>query len=328
MSGTRLCHRRHLQAAYARGPAVAATPANGRSARDSGRVAGGAQQPVPGGPLAGLAILIGILCRIPLRIHNLCSICIGKDLKFVGDTDNSLLLTFAEHATKNGMELEFSVGPRLRDLIRIYIDRFLPFFAGQSLDFLTMNWLLPSGEGRSGHLTTRTARSSPGRSTSVSARLSTRTCSAPSQSSSAWSGPGGARTMPATAGGQEPQCRIAPLRCHGREGSSPATECAGRRRNGVAPGMLPTLLSSVPELGGSSRDAHYRDRIAVPRLWLPLDRGPSALACAWQAVRVQPVSPFRRMARVLHPATCDSYAAGLAGYLAYLVYTGTSMHSP
>jgi hypothetical protein len=108
--------------------------------------------------LARVAILIGILCRIPLRIHNLCSIRLGKNLKFVGDTDDSLLLTFAEHETKNWIELEFSVGPRLRDLIKIYIDRFLPFFAGQSPDFPTMNWLFPSGAGRSGHMSTGNGR--------------------------------------------------------------------------------------------------------------------------------------------------------------------------
>lgn len=108
--------------------------------------------------LARLAILIGILCRIPLRIHNLCSIRLGKNLKFIGDTADSVLLTFAEHETKNWIELEFSVGPRLRDLIRIYIDRFLPFFAKGSTDFARMNWLFPSGDGRSGHMSTGNGR--------------------------------------------------------------------------------------------------------------------------------------------------------------------------
>lgn len=72
---------------------------------------------------------------------------------------------------------------------------------------------------------------------------------------------------------------------------------------------------------------HHRDRIKVPRLRLPTDRWPPALACAWQAVRVQPANPFRRTTRVLRPATYHSYAAGLASYLAYLEATGQSMPS-
>lgn len=73
--------------------------------------------------------------------------------------------------------------------------------------------------------------------------------------------------------------------------------------------------------------AHHRDRIVVPRLRLPVDRWPPALACAWQAVRVQPANPFRRTTRVLRSATYHSYAAGLARYLAYLEFTGQSMPS-
>ena len=62
------------------------------------------------------------------------------------------LLCFIESETKNRIDLEFYVGPRLHALLRTYIDHFLPFFAAGSTDPDENRWLFPSGGGRPGPL--------------------------------------------------------------------------------------------------------------------------------------------------------------------------------
>jgi integrase len=57
-----------------------------------------------------------------------------------------------EAETKNRIDLEFYVGPRLHALLRTYIDYFLPFFAADSTDFDENHWLFPSGGNRRGPL--------------------------------------------------------------------------------------------------------------------------------------------------------------------------------
>lgn len=100
--------------------------------------------------LAREATLIGILCRIPLRIKNLHAIRIGTHLRFAGGSADSVTLCFTEAETKNHSELEFFVGARLHGRLRTYITLFLPFFADGSTDFAEQQWLFPSGGGRAG----------------------------------------------------------------------------------------------------------------------------------------------------------------------------------
>jgi integrase len=95
------------------------------------------------------AALIGILCRIPLRIKNLQEIRIGTNLQFIaGGADVTLNFTAGE--TKNRIDLRFYIGPRLHALLRTYIEHFLPSFAAGSTDFDDKRWLFPSGDGRPG----------------------------------------------------------------------------------------------------------------------------------------------------------------------------------
>ena len=97
------------------------------------------------------AALIGILCRIPLRIKNLHEIQIGPHLRFTG-AGNIVTLHFTAAETKNRIDLEFYIGPRLRALLLTYIDLFLPHFAAGSAD-AAPRWLFPSGDGRAGPIT-------------------------------------------------------------------------------------------------------------------------------------------------------------------------------
>jgi integrase len=96
------------------------------------------------------SIAIGILCRIPLRIKNEHEIRIGTNLRFTAGNSNIVTLSFTEAETKNRIDLEFYVGPRLHLLLLTYIDHFLPFFAANSADFDKKRWLFPSGGHRPG----------------------------------------------------------------------------------------------------------------------------------------------------------------------------------
>ena len=103
--------------------------------------------------LAREAAAIGILCRIPLRIKNLDEIRIGTNLRFAGGSSDVVSLSFTVDETKNRIDLEFYIGPRLHALLQTYIEHFLPFFAAGSTDFEEKRWLFPSGDGRAGPVT-------------------------------------------------------------------------------------------------------------------------------------------------------------------------------
>jgi hypothetical protein len=98
------------------------------------------------------AVLIGILCRIPLRIKNLHAIRIGTHLRFTGGGSDIVTLNFAPDETKNRADLEFYIGPRLHALLRTYIEHFRPFFAAGLAGDDDGGWLFPSGGGRPGPL--------------------------------------------------------------------------------------------------------------------------------------------------------------------------------
>jgi integrase len=102
--------------------------------------------------LAREAVAIGILCRIPLRIKNLDEIRIGTNLRFTGGRSDIVTLNFIVDETKNRIDLEFYIGPRLHALLQTYIAHFLPFFAADSADRNENRWLFPSGDGRPGPL--------------------------------------------------------------------------------------------------------------------------------------------------------------------------------
>jgi hypothetical protein len=114
--------------------------------------------PVVAARLARCAILIGTECRIPLRIGNLHACRLGHNLRFSSPYSELVTLGFQAYETKNWLEIEFYVGSRLRDLLKYYIDHFLPFFAAGSPDFAEKQWLFPSGNGREGPLSDQQVR--------------------------------------------------------------------------------------------------------------------------------------------------------------------------
>jgi hypothetical protein len=111
-----------------------------------------ARRPAEAARLARAAIFFAIELRIPLRIKNLRTIRLGHNLRFAGANAKSATLSFQAHETKNHRELEYLVGERPRQLLRIYLEHFLPFFAASSPDQATNQWLFPAGDGKSGPL--------------------------------------------------------------------------------------------------------------------------------------------------------------------------------
>jgi hypothetical protein len=110
------------------------------------------RRPSDAARLARAAIFFAIELKIPLRMKNLRTIRLGHNLRFVGAGLKSGILNFQAHETKNHRDLEYFVGERLRQLLRIYIEDFLPFFAATSPDQPANQWLFPAGDGKSGPL--------------------------------------------------------------------------------------------------------------------------------------------------------------------------------
>jgi integrase len=111
-----------------------------------------ARRPAEAARLARNAIFFAIELRIPLRIRNLHTIRLGHNLHFIGAGRKAAILRFQAHETKNHRDLEYYVGPRLRQLLGIYLEHFLPFFAATSPDQATEQWLFPAGDGKPGPL--------------------------------------------------------------------------------------------------------------------------------------------------------------------------------
>ena len=103
------------------------------------------------------AVMIGLLCRIPIRANNLRNLRIGHNLKFGDGTSNlANRLEFQASETKNSAELTFFIGSFLANLLQTYIIRFLPYFSEPSPDFEEQGWLFPAGSGRAGPISKST----------------------------------------------------------------------------------------------------------------------------------------------------------------------------
>jgi hypothetical protein len=108
--------------------------------------------------LARTAIFFAIEIRIPLRLQNLRSCRLGHNLRFAGAQSQVVTLGFQADETKNWMEVEFYVGPRLCRLLNLYMRDFLPVLAAGSPDFATKQWLFPAGDGLPGPLSANRVR--------------------------------------------------------------------------------------------------------------------------------------------------------------------------
>lgn len=100
--------------------------------------------------LAGIAVAIRILTYAPVRISNLSSIELDKNLVRPGGPGSPYMLVFEEYDTKNNVPLEYPLPADATALIDEYIHEFRPaLLRGQNA-----NWLFPSDRG--GHKASQT----------------------------------------------------------------------------------------------------------------------------------------------------------------------------
>jgi integrase len=98
--------------------------------------------PVKAAVTAQLAVAIAILSFAPVRLANLVSIELGKNLIKPGGPD-SFWLVFPHYDVKNRVNLEFTFGEDLTQLIDEYIHEFRPTLVRGS----NASWLFPGVAG-------------------------------------------------------------------------------------------------------------------------------------------------------------------------------------
>ncbi len=102
-----------------------------------------AHAPVKAAVTAQLAVAIAILSFAPVRLTNLVSIELGKNLIKPGGPDSPFWLIFPHYDVKNRVNLEFMFDEALTGLIDEYIHEFLPTLARGS----NAAWLFPGVAG-------------------------------------------------------------------------------------------------------------------------------------------------------------------------------------
>jgi hypothetical protein len=110
------------------------------------------RRPAEAARLARAAIFFAVEVKVPLRMKNLHSCRLGYNLRLDGIGGTGGSLSFQAHEMKNHRDAGFFVGERTCHLLRMYIEKFLPFFAATSPDFTTNQWLFPAGDGKPGPL--------------------------------------------------------------------------------------------------------------------------------------------------------------------------------
>jgi integrase len=102
-----------------------------------------AHAPVKAAVTAQLAVAIAILSFAPVRLTNLVSIELGKNLIKPGGPDSPFWLIFPYYDVKNRVDLEFKFGEALTTLIDEYIHEFRPTLVRGS----NAGWLFPGAAG-------------------------------------------------------------------------------------------------------------------------------------------------------------------------------------
>jgi integrase len=98
-----------------------------------------AHAPVKSAVTAQLAVAIAILSFAPVRLDNLVSIELGKNLIKPGGPDSPFWLTFPHYDVKNRVNLDFTFDENLTELINEYIHEFRPTLVRGS----NAAWLFP-----------------------------------------------------------------------------------------------------------------------------------------------------------------------------------------
>jgi len=104
-----------------------------------------AHAPVKAAVTAQLAVAIGILSFAPVRLTNLVSIELEKNLIKPGGPNSPFWLVFPHHDVKNRVDLEFTFDEALTGLIDEYIHEFRPVLLRRS----NAAWLFPGVAGES-----------------------------------------------------------------------------------------------------------------------------------------------------------------------------------
>jgi integrase len=102
-----------------------------------------AHAPVKAAVTAQIAVAIAILSFAPVRLTNLVSIELGKNLIKPGGPNSPFWLIFPHYDVKNRVDLEFTFDERLTRLIDEYIHEFRPTLARGS----NAAWLFPGVAG-------------------------------------------------------------------------------------------------------------------------------------------------------------------------------------
>jgi integrase len=103
-----------------------------------------AHAPVKAAVTAQLAVAIAILSFAPVRLANLVSIELGKNLIKPGGPDSPFWLIFPHYDVKNRVDLEFKFDEALTTLIDEYIHEFRPALVRGS----NATWLFPGVAGK------------------------------------------------------------------------------------------------------------------------------------------------------------------------------------
>ncbi len=100
--------------------------------------------PIKAAVLAQLAVAIGILRFAPVRLANLVSIELGRNLIKPGGLNTPYWLVFPHHDVKNRIDLNFRFDQPQTDLIDEYIHEFRPAL----LRGTNASWLFPGEDGQ------------------------------------------------------------------------------------------------------------------------------------------------------------------------------------
>jgi Phage integrase family len=103
-----------------------------------------AHAPIKAAVTAGIAVGIGILCFAPIRLTNLISIELEKNLIKPGRPSSPFWLTFPHFDVKNRVDLNFTFGEDLTRLIDEYVHDFRPTLVRGS----NASWLFPGVAGK------------------------------------------------------------------------------------------------------------------------------------------------------------------------------------
>ena len=91
---------------------------------------------------ARIALAIDLLLVAPIRLHNLANLRIDRNLQWPSGRDGTVYLVLDESETKNAQPLEYPLPERTRDILRDYLDRYVPL-----VDARAKPWLFVQVDG-------------------------------------------------------------------------------------------------------------------------------------------------------------------------------------